>query len=129
MAKQKQQGTETVRADEAAEQREGLRVAETPEPVEEEQEEEEEPERLTHWGAAHRVVSQAMRDGSDTTLSELSHDSDALVVAGGGKSNFDRCYNAVYGVLQSLEQLGMIELTEEVSVHPLHRLPSTNGQK
>ena len=128
MAKQKQQA-ETVRADEAAEQREELRVAETPEEPEEEQVEEEEPEQLNHWEAAHRVVSQAMRDGSDTTLSELSHDADQLVVAGGGKSNVDKCWNTIYDILASFQEMGMLEMTEEISIHPLHRLPSSNGRK
>src|SRR4051812_45948815 len=82
--------------------------------------EEDEPERLNHWEAAHRVVKQI--DG-DTTLSELAYDANKLVVAGGGKSNEDRAWNAVLGVLQSLQELGIVEMTEEVSVHPLHRLP------
>jgi hypothetical protein len=65
MAKQKQQETEKVR-EEATE----LRVAETPEPVEEEREEEEEEvERLNHWQAAHRVVKDI--DG-DTCLRPVS---------------------------------------------------------
>jgi hypothetical protein len=125
MAKQKQQAEEP-RADER-------RADEAPEKPEEAQDEEgqdeeeqEEPERLNHWEAAHRVVKAI--DG-DTTLSELAHDADQLVMAGGGRSNYDRSYSTVYSVLQSLQELGMLEMTEEVSVHPLHRLPSANGQK
>jgi hypothetical protein len=120
MAKSKQQAeAEKVREDEA------------PEPREEEQpdveeDEDEEPEQLSHWEAAHRVCRAI--DG-DTTLSELVYDADRLVVKGGGKSNEDRAYARVYEVLQSLQELGMLELNEEVTVHPLHRLPSANGQK
>jgi hypothetical protein len=116
MAKSKQQEPEEQREDEAPEQREEEQ-AEQPE---------EEPERLNHWEAAHRAVRAI--DG-DTTLSELAYDTDKMVVASGGRSNEDRAYNTVYSVLQSLEELGMLQLTEEVSVHPLHRLPSTDGQK
>jgi hypothetical protein len=128
MAK-KQQGTETVRAEEAVEQREELRVAETPDEPEEEREEEEEPEQLNLWEASHRVVSQAMKEGSDTTLSELSHDADQLVIKSGGKSNVDRAWNTIYDILASLQEMGMLEMTEEISIHPLHRLPSANGRK
>ncbi|SRR5579884_3560714 len=112
MAKSKQQDEEQ-REDEA------------PEPQEEEAEEEE-PERLNHWEAAHRVCKAI--DG-DTALSELADQADRLVVRSGGKSNEDRAWSTVYGVLQSLEQLGILQLIEDVQVHPLHRLPSADGRK
>jgi hypothetical protein len=116
MAKSKQQGEEQARADEVPE-----RVVEDPAA-----EEEEEPERLNHWQAAHRVVKQI--DG-DTCLSELAYDADRLVVQSGGNSNETRAWNNVYNLLQTMSELGLFELTEDVQVHPLHRLPSTDGQK
>jgi len=94
-------------------------------PAEERRAEEQQAERLTHWQAAHRVVKQL--DG-DTTLTELAGKTDALVVAGGAKSNPDRASDAVYGVLQSLAELGVVELEEEVRVHPLGRLAPAGGQ-
>jgi hypothetical protein len=115
VAKQKQQ--ETERADEV------------PGPVAEEpaaEEEEEEPERLNHWQAAHRVVK---RIDGDTCLSELAYDADQLVVQSGGNSNETRAWNNVYNLLQTMSELGLFELTEDVQVHPLHRLPSADGQK
>jgi hypothetical protein len=119
MAKSKQE-TEKVRAeDEAPEQREE-------EQREEQQAEEEEPERLSHWQAAHRVVKAI--DG-DTALSELAYDADKLVVASGGNSNETKAWNSVWDVLQTMSELGMFHLVEDVQVHPLYRLPSANGQK
>jgi hypothetical protein len=117
MAKSKQQAEEQARADEAPEQ-----VVEEPAA----EEEEEEPERLNHWQAAHRVVKAI--DG-DTCLSELAYEADQLVVKSGGNSNETRAWNNVYNLLYSMSELGMFELTEDVQVHPLHRLPSANGQK
>jgi hypothetical protein len=124
MAKQKAE-SEKVRADEATS---AIHLAQAgAEPPEGEQAAEKaEPERLSHWEASHRVVQGI--DG-DTTLSELAHDADEMVIAGGGRSNMDRCWNTIYGLLQSLQEMGMLEMTEEISVHPLHRLPSVNGQK
>jgi hypothetical protein len=121
MAKQKAE-SEKLRADEQEPGRNG----EAPEPREEPQAEEEEPESLNCWEASHRVVQ---RIDGDTTLAELAHDADQLVVAGGGKSNVERCRNTIHSILQSLEELGMVQMTEEVSVHPLHRLPSAERSK
>jgi hypothetical protein len=96
------------------------------EPREEEGAGDEEPERLNHWQAAHRVVKQI--DG-DTCLSELALDADKFVVQSGGNSNDTRAWNSVWSVLQTMAELGMVELVEDVAVHPLHKLPSANGQK
>jgi hypothetical protein len=117
MAKSKQQEQEQARVDEVPEQVADERAAE---------EEQEEPERLNHWQAAHRVVKAI--DG-DTCLSELAYEADQLVVQSGGNSNETRAWNNVYNLLQTMSELGMFELTEDVAVHPLHRLPSANGQK
>ena len=93
--------------------------------AEEPQGQEEQPvERLNHWQAAHRVVK--VIDG-DTALSELADQADKLVVASGGKSNETRAWNAVWDVLQSMSELGILQLTEDVQVHPLHRLPPAGG--
>ncbi len=118
MPKSKQQEQEQARADEAPEQ-----VVEEPAAEEAEQEE---PERLNHWQAAHKVVK---RIDGDTCLSELAYEADQLVVQSGGNSNETRAWNNVYNLLQTMSELGMFELTEDVAVHPLHRLPSVNGQK
>jgi hypothetical protein len=120
MAKQKAE-TEKVRAEDEAPEQDRENEAQ-----QREEQEEEEPERLSHWQAAHRVVKAI--DG-DTALSELAYDADKLVVASGGNSNETKAWNAVYDVLQSLQELGMFHLVEDVQVHPLHRLPSANGQK
>ena len=90
----------------------------------EQQPEEQQAERLSHWQAAHRVVKAI--DG-DTALSELADQADKLVVASGGKSNETRAWNAVWDVLQSMSELGILQLTEDVQVHPLHRLPPAGG--
>src|SRR5690349_16288761 len=92
----------------------------------EEEAEEKESERLNHWQAAHRVVKAI--DG-DTCLSELAADADRLVRDSGGKSNDTKAWNAVWDVLHSMRELGLVKLTEDVQVHPLHRLPSANGKK
>jgi hypothetical protein len=33
----------------------------------------------------------------------------------------------VWDVLQSMSELGILQLTEDVQVHPLHRLPPAGG--
>jgi hypothetical protein len=119
MAKQKTEA-EKERADVAP-----MAAQADAEPPEEEAEQDE-PERLNHWQAAHRVVKAI--DG-DTCLSELAYEADQLVVQSGGNSNETRAWNNVYNLLQTMSELDIFELTEDVQVHPLHRLPSANGRK
>jgi hypothetical protein len=104
MAKQKQQQEELPR--------------EEPQ-VEEPREEEEEPERLSRKECAHRVIAEI--DG-DTTLNELAEKADALFVAGrGGDSDYSDPDSAAWHIqreLETLEGVGLVELSWECVVHP-----------
>jgi hypothetical protein len=117
MAKQRQDSADTRTAGQTVE-------PETP--AVEQQDSEPEVAKIGHWQAAHRVVKAI--DG-DTRLSIFAEEADKLVVESGGKSNEQRAWNTVYQILQSLAELGMVELSEEVTVHLLHRLPSADEQK
>jgi hypothetical protein len=109
MAKSKQQQEELVREEPQVE-----------EPQQKpEVEEEEEPERLSRKEAAHRVIAEI--DG-DTTLNELADKADKLFVAGrGGDSEYSDTETAAWHLrreLETLEGVGLVELSWECVVHP-----------
>jgi hypothetical protein len=75
----------------------------------EQQQDEAQPEKLDRTEAANKVIAEM--DG-EASLTELTEKADALFVAGGGKSNFDRQNWEVWRSVQTAEALGLVE-TEE----------------
>jgi hypothetical protein len=84
-----------------------------------EEQEEEGPERLNRRECAERVIAEI--DG-DTTLNELADKADALFVAGrDGDDDYSDTDSAewhVRKILETLEGVGLVELSWECVIHP-----------
>jgi hypothetical protein len=98
--------------------------------VEEPREEQEGPERLSRKEAAQRVIAEI--DG-DTTLNELAEKADKLFVAGrGGDSDYSDPDSAAWHIqkiLETLEGVGLVELSWECVIHPkVAKLGLPNGK-
>jgi len=74
---------------------------------------EEQVERVSRAQAANRVVAEI---SGKTTLSALADKCDALVVAGGGKSNPKAATHHVRRALETLEATGAVKLTRPTDI-------------
>jgi len=84
-----------------------------------EKQEEEQPEKLNRRECAERVIAEV--DG-DTTLKEMAEKADKLFVAGRGgdsdHSDLDTAAWHIQKVLETLEGVGLVELSWECVIHP-----------
>jgi hypothetical protein len=79
--------------------------------VQSEEQQEDEAPRYTREAAARKVVAEI--DG-ETTLGDLVKEAERLIVNGGGKPNPDSTEAYVWGVLETAESLGVVELINTV---------------
>jgi hypothetical protein len=91
-----------------------------------EQEQQKPAEKLSRTEAANRVVQGI--DG-DTTLAELAEKADALYRAGrpGAEEDADTASDYVQRLLETLHEVGVVELDWHCTVHPLVQL-NKNGR-
>lgn len=83
-------------------------------------------EKLTRQECAQRVVGEI--DG-DCTLDELAEQADKLYLAGhpNAEPDTDEAARYVQWQLESLEGLGLVELTWHCSIHPNIKMPNARN--